>query len=119
MGEMIQGRTGKWAKRPGDETTRGERESGRNDSGANGKVGETIQIRAHRSMTGRMNCNLGIPGIIIFHQTIFTLVDSHQEFAPGRFFPTGIFGNIFQNKLILDPIQRLYTHLKRDDRRTS
>ena len=35
---------GKWAKRPGGETTRGERESGRNDSGANGKVGETTRI---------------------------------------------------------------------------
>ena len=44
MGETTQGRTGKWAKRPGGETTRGERESGRNDSGANGKVGETTRI---------------------------------------------------------------------------
>ena len=45
MGETTQGRTGKWAKRPGGETTRGERESGRNDSGANGKVGEMTPIR--------------------------------------------------------------------------
>ena len=45
MGETTQGRTGKWAKRPGGETIRGERESGRNDSGANGKVGETTRIR--------------------------------------------------------------------------
>ena len=44
MGETTQGRTGKWAKRPGSETTRGERESGRNDSGANGKVSETTRI---------------------------------------------------------------------------
>ena len=44
MGETTQGRAGKWAKRPGGETTRGERESGRNDSGANGKVGETTRI---------------------------------------------------------------------------
>ena len=29
MGETTQGRTGKWAKQPGGETTRGERESGR------------------------------------------------------------------------------------------
>ena len=45
VGETTQGRTGKRAKRPGGETTRGERESGRNDSGANGKVGETTRIR--------------------------------------------------------------------------
>ena len=44
MSETTQGRTGKWAKRPGGETTRGERESGRNDSGANVKVGETTRI---------------------------------------------------------------------------
>ena len=44
MGETTQGRTWKWAKRPGGETTRGKKESGRNDSGANGKVGETTRI---------------------------------------------------------------------------
>ena len=44
MGETTQGRTGKWAKRPGGETTRGERENGRNDSGANTKVGEATRI---------------------------------------------------------------------------
>ena len=44
MGETTQGRTGKWAKRLGGGTTRGERESGRNDSGANGKVGETTRV---------------------------------------------------------------------------
>ena len=44
VGETTQGRTGKWAKRPGGETTRGERECGRNDPGANGKVGETTGI---------------------------------------------------------------------------
>ena len=45
MGETTQRQMGKWAKRPGGETTRGECESGRNDSGANGKVGETTRIR--------------------------------------------------------------------------
>ena len=50
MGETTQGRTGKWAKRPGGETTRGERESGRNDSGANGKVGETTRIPRYNAL---------------------------------------------------------------------
>ena len=50
-GEWESGRNdseanGKVGERPGGETTRGERESGRNDSGANVKVGETTQIRA-------------------------------------------------------------------------
>ena len=49
MGETTQGRTGKWAKRPGGETTQCERESGRNDSGANGKVGETTRIPTYIS----------------------------------------------------------------------
>ena len=44
VGETTQGRTGMWANRPGGEMTRGERESGRNGSGANGKVGETTRI---------------------------------------------------------------------------
>ena len=48
MGETTQGRTGNWANRPGGETTRSERESGRNDSGAKGKVGETTRIRFYR-----------------------------------------------------------------------
>ena len=52
MGETTQGRTGKWAKR-----LRGERESGRNDSGANGKVGETTQGR-----TGKWAKRLGANG---------------------------------------------------------
>ena len=42
MGETTQGRTGKWATRPGGETTRGDMESGRNDSGVNGKVGVAL-----------------------------------------------------------------------------
>ena len=50
VGETTQGRTGKRAKRSGVETTRGERESGRNDSGANGKVGETTRIRFYVSL---------------------------------------------------------------------
>ena len=48
VGETTQGRMGKWAKRPGGETTQGERESGRNDSGANRKVGETTRILSKR-----------------------------------------------------------------------
>ena len=43
-GGTSRGPTGKWAKRPGGEKTRGERESGRNDSGAKGKAGETTRI---------------------------------------------------------------------------
>ena len=34
---MTRGQTGKWVKRLGGETTRGEMESGRNDSGRTGK----------------------------------------------------------------------------------
>ena len=56
MGETTQGRTGKLAKRPGGETNRGERESGRNDSGANGKVGETTRILWHRGLLYKLSC---------------------------------------------------------------
>ena len=44
MGETTQGRTGKWAKRLRGETTRGKRESERNNSGSNGKVVEMTRI---------------------------------------------------------------------------
>ena len=60
MGETTQGRTGKWAKRPGGETTRGERESGRNDSGANGKVGETTRIHQKRLLSSDSTGSRGI-----------------------------------------------------------
>ena len=53
VGETTQGRTGKWAKRPGVETIRGEMERGRNDSGANGKVGETTRIRQYYMLISR------------------------------------------------------------------
>ena len=57
MGETTRGRTGKWAKRPGGETTLGERESGRNDSGANGKVGETTRIRYENNISCQTLCS--------------------------------------------------------------
>ena len=46
-GEQESGRNDSGANGKVGETTRGERESGRNDSGANGKVAETTRIRTY------------------------------------------------------------------------
>ena len=45
--KFTRGRTEKWAKRFGGETTQGERESGRNYLGANGKVVKTTRIQVN------------------------------------------------------------------------
>ena len=47
-GRNDSGANGKVGGMTGGETTRGERENGRNYSGANGKVGETTQIRVRK-----------------------------------------------------------------------